>query len=281
MTLVHPEPGVHIHPTALVEAGAELGPGVVIGPFCHIGPHVKLGANVEVMSHCVVTGDTTLGDNVRVFPHAVLGGEPQNVAYKGERTTLTVGRNTVIREGVTMHLGTGNARGETVVGNSCMFLAYSHVAHDCIIGDHVTFANNVMIGGHTQIDDRVIVGGGAAIHQFCHVGHHAFIGGMAGVEHDVIPYGLVMGNRAHLAGLNLVGMKRSGMPREEINALRHGFKKLFADNGLSLRENATQLAEDAAGSAVVRDVALFVLADSKRKFTTPAKRRRDDVADIE
>ncbi|WP_421851145.1 acyl-ACP--UDP-N-acetylglucosamine O-acyltransferase [Oricola sp.] len=281
MTLAHPATGIHVHPTALVETGAEFGAGVIVGPFCHVGPNVKLGANVELMSHCVVTGDTTLEDNVRVFPHAVLGGEPQNLAYKGERTTLRVGKNTVIREGVTMHLGTGNALGETVVGENCMFLAYSHVAHDCIIGDHVTFANNVMIGGHTRIDDRVIVGGGAAIHQFCHIGHHAFIGGMAGVEHDVIPFGLVMGNRAHLAGLNLVGMKRSGMARDDINALRHGFKKLFADNGVSLRENAAKLAEDSGESSAVRDIAMFVLTDSKRKFTTPAKRSRDDAAGIE
>jgi len=270
-----------IHPTAVVESGAELGNGVRVGPFCHVGPHAVLGDGVELMSHVVVTGDTTVGAGTRVFPQAVLGAEPQNTAYKGERTTLKIGRDNTIREGVTMHIGTGNARGETVVGDNCMFLAYAHVAHDCVLGDHVVFSNNVMIGGHTTIGDRVIVGGGAGIHQFCNIGHHAFIGGIAAVVHDVIPYGMVVGNRAHMAGLNLVGMKRSGMSKDDINALRHAYKQLFADNGRTLRENARRLTEDYADRPAVRDIADFILADSKRKFTTPltAQRARLDDGD--
>jgi UDP-N-acetylglucosamine acyltransferase len=271
-------PSTVIHPTAIVEKGAKLGLGTRIGPFCHVGPSVELGNDVELISHVVITGDTEIGEGARIFPQAVLGAEPQNTAYKGERTRLKVGRNAVIREGVTMHIGTGNARGETTVGDNCMFLAYSHVAHDCKLGDHITFANNAMIGGHVTIEDRVIVGGGAAIHQFCRIGHHAFIGGMAGVEHDVIPYGLVMGNRAHLAGLNLVGMKRSGMAKADINAIRHGFRELFEENELSLRENATRLLEKHSGIQAVRDIAEFILADTKRKFTTPGKIRRDEPA---
>ncbi|MCI5076982.1 acyl-ACP--UDP-N-acetylglucosamine O-acyltransferase [Oricola sp.] len=262
-----------IHPTALVEPGAELGRNVRIGPFCHVGGMAKVGDDVELMSHVVIAGDTTIGEGTRVFPHAILGGEPQNTAYKGERTRLVIGRNNTIREGVTMHIGTGNARGETTVGDHCMFLAYSHVAHDSVLGDHVTFANNVMIGGHAVIGDRVIIGGGAAVHQFCEVGHHAFIGGVAAVVRDVIPYGMVMGNRSYLAGLNLVGMKRSGMDRSEMTAIRHAYKRLF-DGGGSVRERAEELIEAYPNSAAVRDIATFILRDSKRHLVTPLSTRR-------
>lgn len=268
-----------IHPTAVIESGAELGKRVRIGPFCHVGPHAVIGDDVELISHVVVIGDTTIGSKTRVFPQAVLGGEPQNTAYKGERTTLVIGRNNTIREGVTMHIGTGNSRGETTVGDNCMFLAYSHVAHDCVLGDHVVFSNNVMIGGHTTIGDRVIVGGGAGIHQFCNVGHHAFVGGIAAVVHDVIPYGMVIGNRAYMAGLNLVGMKRSGMTREDINSLRQAYKELFAENGRTLRENARLLKDEYAGNAAIQDIADFILVDSKRKFTTPLTSRRTRLDD--
>ena len=266
-----------IHPTAFVEPGAQIGSGSQIGPFCHVGPDAVIGANVTLMSHVTVIGDTTIGDGTIVHPHAVLGGDPQNTAYKGERTTLTIGSNVVIREGVTMHRGTGNARGATTVGDNCMFLAYAHVAHDCVIGNHVTFANNVMIGGHTTIGDRVIVGGGAGIHQFCTIGHHAFVGGLAAVVHDVIPFGLVMGNRAALEGLNLVGLKRSGMAKPDINQMRRAFKDLFHGTHGTVRDNAEAVLAAYADCAPVVDMASFVIADKKRMLTTPrtgAKQRQ-------
>jgi UDP-N-acetylglucosamine acyltransferase len=263
-----------IHPSVIVEPGAAIGEGVKIGPFCQIGPEAVIGNRVEVMAHVVIVGDTTIGDDCRIFPHAVLGTEPQNVAYKGEHTKLIIGTNNTIREGVTMHAGTGNARGETTVGDNCMFLAYSHVAHDCVIGDHVVFSNNVMIGGHTVIGDRVIVGGGAGIHQFCHIGHHAFIGGLAAVECDVIPYGMAIGNRAFMAGLNLVGMKRSGMARDDIHALRHAYQELFAENDKTLRENAQLVLDRYPDNPSVQDVAGFVLTSTKRKFVTPLSGRK-------
>ncbi|MEN0000766.1 MAG: acyl-ACP--UDP-N-acetylglucosamine O-acyltransferase [Pseudomonadota bacterium] len=262
-----------VHPSAIVEDGAVLGAGVRIGPFCHVGPQAVLGDRVELMTHVVVQGRTELGEGCRVYPHAVLGGEPQHVGYKGEDTGLVVGKNTVIREGVTMHRGMPDARAVTRVGENCMFLAYSHVAHDCLIGDNVLFANNVMIGGHCTIGDRVIMGGGAALHQFCRVGHHAFIGGMAGVEFDVIPYGMALGGRAHLGGLNIIGMKRSGMPRSEIHALRHGVRRLFATgDGKTLRDNASEIMADPSSTEGIKDIASFVLSDSKRKFTTPREK---------
>lgn len=258
-----------VHPTSLVETGAQLGANVRIGPFCHVGPEVELGDNVELMSHVSITGPTKIGAGCTVFPQAVIGGAPQNAAYKGEPTTLIVGRNVTIREGVTMHRGTGNARGETLVGDNCMFLAYSHVAHDCIIGNRVTFANNVMIGGHVTIGDNVIIGGGGAVHQFCTIGNNAFIGGLTGIAHDVIPYGLATGSRAHLSGLNLIGLKRSGMSRTEITTVRRAYRDLFAENGQSVRENAEQLLVDYADSAPVLRIARFVLDEAKRQLTTP------------
>ncbi|MEO1702069.1 MAG: acyl-ACP--UDP-N-acetylglucosamine O-acyltransferase [Pseudomonadota bacterium] len=266
-------PTTEIHPSAIVEDGSTLGAGVQIGPFCHIGPQVVLGDGVELMSHVVISGRTELGDGCRVYPHAVLGGDPQHVGYRGEDTGLLVGKNTVIREGVTMNRGMPDARVNTCVGDNCMFLAYSHVAHDCLVGDNVVFANNVMIGGHCTIGDGVIMGGGSGLHQFCRVGHHAFIGGMAGVEFDVIPYGMALGGRAHLGGLNIIGMKRSGMPRSEIHALRHGVKKLFTTgSGKTLRDNASQFVANADASAAMKDIAQFILSDSKRKFITPRDR---------
>lgn len=271
-----------IHPTALVEAGATLGANVRIGPFCHVSADVQLGDGVELMSHVSITGPTTLGAGCTVHPQAALGGAPQNTAYKGEPTRLVIGRNVTIREGVTMHRGTGNARGETTVGDNCMFLAYSHVAHDCIIGNNVTFANNVMIGGHVTIGDQVIVGGGGAIHQFCTIGNNAFIGGLTGIAHDVIPYGLAMGSRAYLSGLNLVGLKRAGMSRDEIATMRRAFRDLFAENGQSVRDNAKQLLVDYPDIEPIQRIARFVLDESKRRLTTPLSgadaRRAEDEA---
>lgn len=274
--------GVFIHPTAVVEQGAQLGHGVRIGPFCHVTADVVLGDNVELRSHVVVCNHTELGAGSVVYPHAVVGEKPQNTAYKGEPTRLRVGKNAVIREGVTLHIGTGNARGETVVGDNCMFLAYAHIPHDAIIGNHVTFANNVLIGGHAVIGDHVIVAAGAGVHQFCEIGHHAFIGGLAAVVNDVIPYGMVLGNRAYLGGLNMVGMKRSGMARADISAMRSAYKTLFGEgDSRSLRERAEGLRAAGGHCGAVSDVVDFILRDSKRHFITPSTARRSRDADDE
>lgn len=270
-----------VHPTAFVESGAQLGANVRIGPFCHVGPNVVLGDNVTLISHAVVIGDTRIGEGTTIHPNAVVGGDPQNTAYKGEATQLIVGRNTTIREGVTMHRGTGNSRGQTVIGDNCMFLAYAHVAHDCIIGDNVTFANNAMIGGHVTIHDRVILGGAAGVHQFCVIGEGAFIGGMTGIGHDVIPYAMAIGNRAHLVGLNLVGLKRAGMSRQDIHLLRGAFEVLFAENGRPLRENALALQQQHPDHAAVQKIVAFVLDDAKRQLTTPHSGKKNRRAEQE
>lgn len=257
-----------IHPTALVEPGAELGRGVSVGPFCHVQSGAVVGDNSELMSHVVIAGATTLGAGAKVYPHAVLGCDPQNGKHKGGPTKLIVGKNCLIREGVTMHRGSDTSRGYTNVGDDCQFLAYAHVAHDCDVGDHVTFANNVMIGGHVSIDHHAILGGGAAVHQFVRVGHHAFVGGMAGLTHDLIPYGSAIGNHAHLGGLNIIGMKRSGMKREEIHNLRHAVHMLF-DRTKPVHDRAEEVLKAIPGSDAVADLVGFISTDSKRAYCTP------------
>ncbi|MGB8278813.1 MAG: acyl-ACP--UDP-N-acetylglucosamine O-acyltransferase [Methylovirgula sp.] len=220
-----------IHPSALVEPGARLGAGVRIGPFCHVGAAVELGAGVELVSHVVVAGRTQIGARTRVFPFASLGHVPQDLKYRGEKSSLSIGAQCIIREGVTINPGTEGGGMVTLIGDRCAFLANAHVGHDCRIGNDVVLSNNVMIAGHVSIGDWAAFGGGAAVIQFSRVGAHAFVGGLSGLDHDLIPFGLALGNRAHLAGLNLVGLKRRGFSRETINELRRAYRLLFAPEG--------------------------------------------------
>jgi len=267
-----------IHPMAVVEPGAQLGNGVRIGPFCHVGADVVLGDGVELVSHVSISGATTIGDGCTIHPHAALGQPPQNKAHKGGRTTLIVGRNCTIRESVTFHLGSDNSRGETRIGDNGNFLAYSHIAHDCIVGNNVTMANNATLGGHCEIGDNVFFGGLSAAHQFTRVGHHAFIGGLTAVVGDVIPYGIVVGSRGSLRGLNIVGMKRSGVARSDIHALRNAFRQIF-DPGKLVAENLDEVRAEFAGSPVVEDVIGFLTDRGKRHFTVPSHRNAADADD--
>lgn len=258
-----------IHPSAVVEAGAQLGAGVHVGPFCHIGPDAVIGDRVRMVGHVTVLGATTIGADCRIWPNAVLGGNPQSVRHKGERTTLNVGANCEIREGVTFNLGSDVSRGETTVGANGYFMALSHVAHDCIVGNNVTMANSTALGGHSEIGDFVTIGGLAAVHQFVRVGHHAFIGGYAAVVGDVIPYGMAVGDRAKLRGLNVIGIKRSGYSRADLLDMRAAYKMLFAP-GRTLVD-AIPLVEAAYGHApAVADILSFLKARGKRYFTVPA-----------
>ena len=257
-----------IHSSAVLEDGCTIGSDVVIGPFCHIGPEVVLGDGVELLGQVSVQGITTIGDGSRIFPFASIGNEPQDLKYAGERVTLDVGRNCTIREGVTMNPGTEGGGFKTTVGDNCTFLANAHVAHDCRIGNSVICSNGTMIAGHCEIGDHVIFGGGSAIHQFSRVGHHAFIGGLAGVEGDLIPFGMALGNRAHLAGLNLIGMKRAGIPRESIHVVRAAFKDLFS-GGKPIQETAQALRESASDSQLI-DLLDFITAAADRALCTPA-----------
>lgn len=257
-----------IHPTAIVESGARVGEGCRIGPYCMVGPEVELGAGVELVSHAVVAGRTTIGARTRIFPFASIGHQPQDLKYQGEPVSLTVGEDCIIREGVTMNPGTGGGGSVTVIGNQCAFLANSHVGHDCRVGNNVIFSNNVMLAGHCTIGDFVIIGGGAAVIQFARVGNHAFVGGMSGLENDLIPYGMALGNRAHLSGLNIVGLQRRGFSRNDIHDLRRAYRALFADEG-TLLERVADVSEEFKDHPIVIEIVDFIRAGGKRSLCTP------------
>lgn len=263
--------GTQLHPTAVIDPRAQLGEGVKIGPFCTVEAGVTIGDGCDLASHVVIMTGTTLGSGAKVHSHAILGDDPQNKKHQGGATKLVVGKNCVIREGVTMHRGSDTSIGTTTVGDDCMFLAYAHVAHDCIVGDRVTFSNNVTIGGHVVVGDNVIIGGGGAVHQSVRVGHHAFIGGVTALVADLIPYGTAVGVQAKLRGLNIIGMKRSGLPRPEIHALRHAFAMLF-DRTKPLRDRANDVLAAYPQSPAVADLITFVQSDSKRSYCVPDMR---------
>ena len=252
-----------IHPTAAVAPGAVIGEGCVIGPACVVGPDVVLEAGVELISHVVVDGHTRLGAGVKVFPFATIGMAPQDLKYKGEPTRCEIGARTLVREHATIHRGSVGGHGVTSVGADCMIMAVAHVAHDCTLHDRVILANNVMLGGHVEIGDTVFVGGGTAIHQFVRIGRQAVIGGMSGVEADVIPYGSAMGNRARMIGLNLIGLKRRGFTRPQIHALRAAFRLLFKEPGVFSERLAAAEARW-PDEAPVAEIFAFIKSSSKR-----------------
>jgi len=257
-----------IHPTAIVEDGASVGPGCRIGPFSMVGANVTLAEGVELISHVVVAGRTSIGARTRVWPFASLGHQPQDLKFKGEPSTLTIGADCMIREGVTMNPGTEGGGLVTSVGDRCAFLANAHVGHDCRVGSNVIFSNNVMLAGHCTIGDFVIIGGGAAVIQFSRVGPHAFIGGMSALENDLIPYGMALGNRAHLSGLNIVGLQRRGFSRTDIHSLRRAYRLLFADEG-TLKERIEDVAAEFADHAIVQEIVAFMREQGKRSLCTP------------
>lgn len=265
-----------IHPSAVIEPGAVIGAEVRVGPFCHVGANVKLGDAVQLVSHVSLAGDTSVGARTRIFPFASIGHEPQDLKYRGEAVRLVIGEDCLIREGVTMNPGTAGGTSETVVGSRCVFLANAHVAHDCRIGDDVIFSNNVMLAGHCQVGDFVIMGGGAAAHQFTRIGAHAFIGGLAGVENDVIPFGIALGNRASLAGLNFVGLKRRGFSHESIHAIRRAYKQLFGSEG-TLKERVEDVAAAFPDEVAVQQMIAFLRAGGDRAICTP-REGKDDIA---
>jgi len=256
------------HPTAVIEAGAKLGSDVKIGPYCVVGAEVSLGDGVELISHAVVAGRTTVGARTRIFPFASVGHQPQDLKYKGEASTLSVGADCLIREGVTINPGTEGGGMETTVGDRCAFLANSHVGHDCHVGSNVVFSNNVMLAGHCTIGDFAILGGGAAVIQHARVGAHAFLGGMSGLENDLIPYGMALGNRAHLSGLNIVGLQRRGFSRNDIHDLRRAYRLLFADEG-TLVERMEDVSQEFASHPIVQEILEFIRAGGKRSLCTP------------
>jgi UDP-N-acetylglucosamine acyltransferase len=261
-----------------VEDGAQLGAGVHVGPFCHVGTDAVLGDGVRLISHVSVLGNTTIGARTSVHPMAVLGGPPQNLRHKGGRTSLQIGADCVIREAVTINVGSDSEHGVTTIGDQCFIMAYCHVAHDCTVGDNVIMANCTTLAGHVQIGDFVNMGGHSAVHQFVRIGHHAFVAGTAKVAGDLIPYGMAYGDRARLRGLNVVGLRRSGMKASEVARMRHAYRRLFASDG-ALQENLAAVRGEYADFGPVIEIVDFLSARGKRYFTVPGIGRAEDDED--
>lgn len=254
---------VTIHPTALVAHGAELGPGVDIGPFCTVGPNVVIEGGVKLVSHVVVEGHTRIGEGAQLFPFCTVGLPPQDLKYKNEPTECHIGARTLVREHCTIHRGTATGVGVTRVGNDCMLMAVVHVAHDCQLGNNVIVANNAVMGGHVSIGDHAVIGGAAAIHQFVRIGRAAMIGGVSGVEGDVIPFGSVIGNRARLASLNIIGLRRRGFDKAAIHRLHLAFKALYSKEGVfAQRLDATRA--KFGKDPLVAEILAFIDAPSHR-----------------
>ena len=245
-----------------------MGQGVVVGPYCTVGPDVVLEEGVGLISHVVVAGRTTIGPRTTIYPFASIGMPPQDLKYKGESSRLEIGADNVIREHATMTPGTQGGGMLTRVGDNGLFMAGTHVAHDCTVGDHVVLANNASLGGHVVVDDYAILGGLAGVHQFCRIGAHSFVGAMSSVVQDVIPYGSASGDRARLVGLNIVGLRRREFSRADIQALRTAYRLLFAEEG-TLSERIEDVAEMYSDSAAVMNIVAFMRADTTRAICQP------------
>ena len=256
-----------IHKTAVIDPKAIIATNVEIGPYVVIGPNVKIDENTKIHSHVSIFGNTTIGKKNRIYPFASIGNDPQDLKYNGEDTKLIIGDNNKIREYVSINPGTAGGGRETILGNNCLLMVSSHVAHDCTLGNNVVLANNVAIAGHAQIDDGVIIGGNSAVQQFTRIGKMAMIGGMTGVEKDVIPYGLSVGNRNYLSGLNLVGLRRKNIPNKQILSLLEAYKEIFKTEQLT--ENLNRINGSYKENLLVNEIIEFINKDKKRPICTP------------
>ena len=256
-----------IHKTAIVDSKAKISSSVNIGPYCVIGPNVEINENVKIHSHVNISGNTKIGKGNKIYPFASIGNDPQDLKYNGEETKLIIGDNNKIREYVTINPGTKGGGGLTKIGNDCLFMISSHVAHDCEVGNNVIIANNVPLGGHAIIEDNVVIGGNSAVQQFTRIGKMAMVGGMTGVLHDVIPYGLSIGNRNYLQGLNLIGLRRANFNNKDIFGLTEAYKEIFATKNLS--DNLSKLNGEFKENILVKDVIKFITKDKKRSICTP------------
>lgn len=260
-----------IHPTAIIENGAKIAETAKIGPYCIIGPDVTIADNVVLKSHISVDGVTKIGEGTKVFPFTSLGSDPQDLKYGGEKSKLTIGKNNTIREHVTMNPGTEHGAMETRIGDNCLFMVATHVAHDCVLGNNVIMANNATLAGHVEVGDFAILGGLSAVHQFVRIGSHAVIGGMSGVEHDVIPYGRVKGERAFLAGLNLIGLERRGFNKDQIRKLQRAFNELFGNEG-TLEQRIDTVESDFSDDELVLSIIKFARDKTKFPLCQPRKK---------
>jgi len=255
-----------IHKTAIVDTKAKIGKNVQIGPYSFIGPNVEIGENTIIQSHVNISGNTKIGRENKIYPFVSIN-DPQDLKYNGESTNLIIGDNNKIREYVTINPGTVTGGGKTFIGNNCLFMIASHIAHDCKVGNNVIIANNVPLGGHVVIEDNVVIGGNSAVQQFTRIGKMAMIGGMTGVLHDVIPYGLSTGNRNSLQGLNLIGLRRAKFENKDILGLSDAYKKIFATKNII--ENISTLNSSYQDNQLVKNVIDFIIKDKKRSICTP------------
>jgi len=256
-----------IDSTAIVDKKSKVSSTAQIGPYSVIGPNVEIGENVIIHSHVNISGNTIIGNNNKIYPFSCIGNDPQDLKYNGEETKLVIGNNNNIREYVTIHPGTEGGGGITKIGDNCLFMISSHVAHDCNIGNNVIIANNVPLGGHVIIEDNVVIGGNSAVQQFTRIGKMAMIGGMTGVLHDVIPYGLSIGNRNYLQGINLIGLRRAKFENKDILGLTEAYKEIFATKNLT--ENLSKLNGEFKKNPLVKNVIEFIVRDKKRSICTP------------
>jgi UDP-N-acetylglucosamine acyltransferase len=268
---------LNIHPTAVIEDGAELGTGVRVGPFAVIGPRVRLGESVEVMAHAVVEGCTQVGARTRIFPHAVVGGSPQDMKYKGGDTKLVIGERNVLREGVTINTGTELGGGVTRIGDGNVLMANAHVAHDCVLGDHVILANNVMLAGHVCVQDGAILNGGVGIHHFTTIGAYAYVGGLSRITRDVPPFTIVEGHPSRVRGLNVIGLKRARFPEETVRALKEAFRLLYRAD-LTTRDAIAQLKVDFAAVQEVQVLVRFIEASGGGRLGRQGESPKRDFA---
>jgi len=256
-----------IHNSSIIDKEAKIGKNVKVGPFCYIGPKVHIGDDVELISNVHIEGNTKISKGTKIFPFASIGTQPQDLKYKGESNNLEIGENNTIREYVTINPGTEGGGSKTVIGNNCLLMISSHIAHDCNIGNDVVIANNVPLGGHVTIEDSVVIGGNSAVQQFTRIGRLAMIGGMTGVLKDVIPFGLSFGNRNYLRGVNLIGLKRKKYDNKKIMELDTAFKKIFSSK--NLHENLSKINGEYKGNDLVAEVINFISKDKKRAICTP------------
>jgi len=256
-----------IHNTAIIDPKAKISSGVSIGAFTVIGPNVEIGEDTIIQSHVSIVGNTKVGKNNKIYPFASIGNDPQDLKFDGEVTKLEIGDNNKIREYVSVNPGTKGGGGLTKIGNNCLFMASSHIAHDCLVEDNVILANNVPLGGHAHIEENVIIGGNSAVQQFTKIGKSSMIGGMCGVTRDIIPYAMVHGNRSILQGLNLIGLRRKNIPNKEILVLTEAYKEIFKDENLTT--NLKNLKEEFRKNDLVNDVVKFLEKDKKRPICTP------------
>ena len=256
-----------IHNSSVIDKKAKIFKNVKIGPFCYVGPNVILEENVELISNVHIEGNTVIGKGTKIFPFASVGTQPQDLKFKGEKNSLAIGENNVIREYVTINPGTEGGGSKTLIGNNCLFMISSHIAHDCIIGNNVIIANNVPLGGHVIIEDSVIIGGNSAVQQFTRIGRLAMIGGMTGVLKDVIPFGLSIGNRNFLQGLNLIGLRRHKYGNQKIMGLDNAYKKIFSSK--NLYENLSKINGEYKDNELVSEVIKFIEKDKKRPICSP------------